>query len=99
MVFAVWSLKLTVLFLATFTDAHGHMTVTESLTREISDGATYLDQQSCEVKAQWWTSPAANATGAVKSAQCVQTAQKDLPASARGPAFPTGSRRGPAFPK
>ena len=30
----MWSLKLTVLFLATFTDAQGHMTVTESLTRE-----------------------------------------------------------------
>ena len=95
----MWSLKLTVLFLATFTDAQGHMTVTESLTREISDGATYSDQQSCEVKAQWWMSPAASATGAVKNAQCVQTTQKDLPASTRGPAFPTGSRRGPAFPK
>jgi hypothetical protein len=99
MVFAMWSLKLTVLFLATFTDAQGHTTVTESPTQEISDGATYLNQQSCEVKAQWWMSPAASATGAVKSAQCVQATQKDLPASARGPAFPTGSRRGPSFPK
>jgi hypothetical protein len=95
----MWSLKLTVLFLATFTDAQGHMTATESLTREYSDDATYLDQQSCEVKAKWWMSPAASATGAVKNAQCVQAAQKDLPASTRGPAFPTGSRRGPAFPK
>jgi hypothetical protein len=99
MVVSMWSLKLTVLFLATSTDPQGHMTVTESLTRELFDGANYATEQRCDVKARWWMSSAAGTTGAVKNAQCVETPQKDLPTSQRGPAFPTGTTRGPAYPK
>jgi hypothetical protein len=99
MVVSMWSLKLTVLFLATYTDPQGHMTITDSTTRELFDDVAYVNEKSCDVKAQWWMSPAASATGAVKSAQCVQTTQKELPTSQRGPAFPTGSTRGPAYPK
>ena len=92
----MWSLKLTVLFLATSTNAQGQATITQSLTREFSDGVSYADEQSCKLKAQWWMSPAASATGAVKKAECLQITQKD---SVRGPAFPADSKRGPAYPK
>lgn len=91
----MWSLKLTVLFIATSTYADGHATVTQSLTRDFFDGVSYADEQSCQLKAQWWLSPAASATGSVKKAECVQTTATSL----HGPAFPTGSRRGPAYPK
>jgi hypothetical protein len=92
----MWSLKLTVLFLATSTNAQGYATTTQSLTREFSDGVSYADEQSCKLKAQWWMSPAASPTGAVKKAECLQVAQRD---SVRGPTFPAESKRGPAYPK
>lgn len=92
----MWSLKLTMLFLATSTDVEGHATITQSLTKELFDGVNYADEQSCKLKAQWWMSPAASATGAVKKAECLQITQKD---SVHGPAFPTGSKRGTAYPK
>jgi hypothetical protein len=95
----MWSLKLTVLFLATSSDAQGHATITESLTREFFDGVSYFDEQSCTLKAQWWMSPAASATGAVKKAECVQTRLKESSASVRGAGFPTRSKRGAAYPR
>ena len=94
----MWSLKLTVLFLATSTDPQGHVTITQSLTQEFFDGVSYSDEQSCKLKAQWWMSTAASATGAVKKAECLEAGQKDLSTSGRGPGFPAGAKRGPAYP-
>src|SRR5690242_1302527 len=94
----MWSLKLTILFLATYTDLQGQTTTTQSLTQEFFDGASYADEQSCKRKAQWWMSPAASATGAVKKAECVETGQKDPSPTGRGQAYPAGSKRGPDYP-
>jgi hypothetical protein len=97
----MWSLKLTILFLATTTDPSGHTSVIESLNREVVDNIRYSDEQSCSLKAQWWMSPAASATGAVKKAECVQADQnqKRPGGSVRGPDFPTSSKRGSAYPR
>lgn len=96
---SIWSLKLTIVFLATATNAQGHPTVTETLTREMSDDIAFFDERSCKLKAQWWLSPAASATGAVKKAECVEVKGDSLPVSVRGPAFPDKTQRGPAYPK
>ena len=96
----MWSLKLSILFLATSTNGQGQTIVTQSLTQELLDGVSYSNQQKCEASAKWWMSPAASTTGAVKKAECVETnARNSLPPSKRGSAFPTGSERGPAYPK
>jgi hypothetical protein len=87
------------LFVATSTNAQGHSTTTQSLTKEFFDGVSYADEQSCKLKAQWWMSPAASPTGAVKKAECLEITNKGSSAPIRGPAFPAGSNRGPAYPK
>jgi hypothetical protein len=94
----MWSLKLTILFLATSTDPQGHATITQSLTQEVFDSTNYSDEESCKVKARWWMSAAASATGAVKKAECLQAEQEKSSMPARGSAYPAGSKRGSSYP-
>jgi hypothetical protein len=99
----MWSITLTVVFLATSTDAQGHTTVTQSLTRELLDGATYPNEQACEEKARWWMSPAADPAGAIKKAQCAQGTHlvpsqetQQIPAQGTKPAPAQGTQSVPA---
>jgi hypothetical protein len=65
----MWALKLTIVFVATFTN--GYTTITQSVTKEVFDEVKYSDEQSCQLAAQWWMSAAASPTGAVKNAECL----------------------------